>query len=60
MATQQHDALQCQMENLLDKGYIRVSMNSCVTHALLVPKIDGSSRMCVDSQTINKIINWYS
>jgi hypothetical protein len=48
--------LQRQVDELMEKRYIRESMSLCVVLVLLVPKKDGKWRMCVDCRAISNIM----
>jgi hypothetical protein len=47
--------LKTQLQELLDKGYIRPSSSPWGCLALFVKKKDGSLRMCVDYQPLNAV-----
>ena len=55
------EKLQKQVKELLNRGYEREreSLSPCVVPTLLVPKKDGTWRMCVDSMSVDNITAKY-
>jgi len=47
--------IQRQVKELIANGLVRESLSPCAVPALLVPKKDGSMRMCLDCQATSKI-----
>jgi hypothetical protein len=47
--------IQRQVQELLDNGYIYESLSPCAVPVILVPKKNGTWRMCVDCRAINNI-----
>jgi hypothetical protein len=50
-----NDEIRKQINEMLDKGWIRPSTSSFASPVLLVKKHDGSMRMCVDYRALNKL-----
>jgi len=47
--------IQKQVNELLEKGWVQHSMSPCALPVILVPKKDGTWRMCIDFRAINNI-----
>ena len=47
--------IQRQVDELISKGWVRDSMSPCVVLVILVPKKDGTWRMCSDCRALNNI-----
>ena len=55
MAPTELKELKTQLQELLDKGFIRPSISPWGAPVLLVKKKDGTLRMCIDYRQINKV-----
>ena len=55
MAPTELKELKSQLQELLDKGFIRPSVSPWGAHVLFLKKKDDTLRMCIDYRQINKV-----
>ena len=56
MVSSELKELKEQLQDLLDKGFIRPSISPWGVPVLFVKKNDGSMRMCIDYRKLNKVM----
>ena len=56
MASAELRELKAQLQELLDKGFIRPSVSPWGAPVLFVKKKDGSMRLCIDYRELNRVI----
>ena len=55
MVANQLAELKEQLQELLDKGYVRPSSSPWGAPVIFVPKKDGTQRMCIDYRALNDV-----
>ena len=55
MAPAELKELKVQMEEMVNKGFVRPSMSPLGAPVLFVNKKDGSMRLCIDYRELNKV-----